>query len=91
MDGVLAQVEGSAAEFERLCERFGPRFACPELRRRVVAHHHKAAIRAGAGSHDPLHGLGLAAPTVIVGLSAGHRVLIERDELALQVVVEHCE
>jgi SRSO17 transposase len=36
MDGVLAQVEGWAAEFERLCERIGLRFARPEVRRRVV-------------------------------------------------------
>jgi hypothetical protein len=26
---VLAEVEGWAAEFERLCERIGPRFARP--------------------------------------------------------------
>jgi SRSO17 transposase len=36
MQGMLAQVEGWAAEFERLCERIGPRFARPEVRRRVV-------------------------------------------------------
>ena len=36
MDGVLAQVEGWAAEFERLCERIGPRVARPEVRRRLV-------------------------------------------------------
>jgi SRSO17 transposase len=33
---VLAEVEGWAAEFERLCERIGPRFARPEVRRRVA-------------------------------------------------------
>jgi SRSO17 transposase len=34
--GVLAEVEGWAAEFERLCERIGPRFVRPEVRRRVA-------------------------------------------------------
>jgi SRSO17 transposase len=33
---VLAEVEGWAAEFERLCERIGPRFARPEVCRRVA-------------------------------------------------------
>jgi SRSO17 transposase len=33
---VLAEVEGWAAEFERLCERISPRFARPEVRRRVA-------------------------------------------------------
>jgi SRSO17 transposase len=33
---VLVEVEGWAAEFERLCERIGPRFARPEVRRRAV-------------------------------------------------------
>ena len=33
---MLAEVEGWAAEFERLCERIGPRFARPEVRRRVA-------------------------------------------------------
>jgi SRSO17 transposase len=33
---VLAEVEGWAAEFDRLCERIGPRFARPEVRRRVT-------------------------------------------------------
>jgi SRSO17 transposase len=33
---VLAEVEGWAAEFERLCERIGPRFARPEVRRRAA-------------------------------------------------------
>jgi SRSO17 transposase len=33
---VLAEVEGWATEFERLCERIGPRFARPEVRRRVA-------------------------------------------------------
>jgi SRSO17 transposase len=33
---VLAEVEGWAAQFERLCERIGPRFARPEVRRRVA-------------------------------------------------------
>jgi SRSO17 transposase len=33
---VLAEVEGWAAEFERLCERVSPRFARPEVRRRVA-------------------------------------------------------
>jgi hypothetical protein len=32
---VLAEVEGWADEFERLCERIGPRFARPEVRRRA--------------------------------------------------------
>jgi SRSO17 transposase len=33
---VLAKVESWAAEFERLCERIGPRFARPEVRRRAA-------------------------------------------------------
>jgi SRSO17 transposase len=33
---VLAEVEGWAAEFERLCERIGPRFTRPEVRRRAA-------------------------------------------------------
>jgi SRSO17 transposase len=33
---VLAEVEGWAVEFERLCERIGPRFARPEVRRRAA-------------------------------------------------------
>jgi SRSO17 transposase len=33
---VLAEVEGWATEFERLCERIGPRFARPEVRRRAA-------------------------------------------------------
>jgi SRSO17 transposase len=33
---VLAEVEGWAVEFERLVERIGPRFARPEVRRRVA-------------------------------------------------------
>jgi hypothetical protein len=33
---VLAEVERWAAEFERLLERIGPRFAWPEVRRRVA-------------------------------------------------------
>jgi SRSO17 transposase len=33
---VLAEVESWAAEFERLCERIGPRFARPEVRRRAA-------------------------------------------------------
>jgi SRSO17 transposase len=33
---VLAEVESWAAEFERLCERIGPRFARPEVRHRVA-------------------------------------------------------
>jgi SRSO17 transposase len=33
---VLAEVEGWADQFERLCERIGPRFARPEVRRRVA-------------------------------------------------------
>jgi hypothetical protein len=37
MHGMLVQVEGWAAEFERLCERVSPRFARPEVRRRVAA------------------------------------------------------
>jgi SRSO17 transposase len=37
MHGMLAQVEGWAAEFDRLLERISPRFARPEVRRRVAA------------------------------------------------------
>jgi SRSO17 transposase len=33
---VLVEVDGWAAEFERLCERIGPRFARPEVRRRAA-------------------------------------------------------
>ena len=33
---MLAEVEGWAAEFERLCERIGPRFTRPEVRRRAA-------------------------------------------------------
>jgi hypothetical protein len=33
---VLAEGEGWAAQFERLCERIGPRFARPEVRRRAA-------------------------------------------------------
>jgi SRSO17 transposase len=33
---VLAEVESWAAKFERLCERIGPRFARPEVRRRAA-------------------------------------------------------
>jgi SRSO17 transposase len=33
---VLVEVEGWAAEFKRLCERIGPRFARPEVSRRAV-------------------------------------------------------
>jgi SRSO17 transposase len=33
---VLAEVEGWADQFERLCERIGPRFVRPEVRRRVA-------------------------------------------------------
>ena len=33
---MLAEVESWAAEFERLCERIGPRFARPEVRRRAA-------------------------------------------------------
>jgi hypothetical protein len=33
---VLAEVEGWAAQFERLLERIGPRFARPEVRRRAA-------------------------------------------------------
>ena len=33
---MLAEVEGWAVEFERLCERIGPRFARPEVRRRAA-------------------------------------------------------
>jgi hypothetical protein len=36
MDQVLAQVEGWAAEFYRLCERIGLRFVRLAVRRRVV-------------------------------------------------------
>jgi SRSO17 transposase len=36
MHQMLAEVEGWAAQFERLCERIGPRFARPEVRRRVA-------------------------------------------------------
>jgi SRSO17 transposase len=34
---VLAEVEGWAAQFERLCERISPRFVRPEVRRRAAA------------------------------------------------------
>ena len=37
MHGMLTQVEGWAAEFDQLCERISPRFARPEVRRRVAA------------------------------------------------------
>jgi SRSO17 transposase len=37
---VLAEVEGWAAEFERLCERISPRFARPEVRRRAAGFLH---------------------------------------------------
>ncbi len=33
---MLTEVEGWAAQFERLCERIGPRFARPEVRRRAA-------------------------------------------------------
>ena len=33
---MLAEVEGWADQFERLCERIGPRFARPEVRRRAA-------------------------------------------------------
>jgi SRSO17 transposase len=33
---MLAEVEGWAAQFERLCQRIGPRFARPEVRRRAA-------------------------------------------------------
>jgi SRSO17 transposase len=36
MHQMLVEVEGWAAEFERLCERISPRFARPEVRRRVA-------------------------------------------------------
>jgi SRSO17 transposase len=36
MRQIVAQVEGWAAEFDRLCGRIGPRFGRPEVRRRVV-------------------------------------------------------
>jgi len=36
MQQILAQVQQWAAEFDRLCERVSPRFARPEVRRRVV-------------------------------------------------------
>jgi SRSO17 transposase len=36
MRQIVAQVEGWAAEFEGLCEQISPRFARPEVRRRVV-------------------------------------------------------
>jgi SRSO17 transposase len=36
MEQIVAQVEQWAAQFEQLCERIGPRFARPEVRRRVV-------------------------------------------------------
>ena len=37
---MLAEVEGWAAEFERLCERISPRFARPEVRRRAAGFLH---------------------------------------------------
>jgi hypothetical protein len=33
---VLVEVEGWAAEFERLCGQIGPRFGRPEVRRRAA-------------------------------------------------------
>jgi hypothetical protein len=36
MQQILAQVEGWAAEFDRLCGRIAPRFVRPEVRGRVV-------------------------------------------------------
>ena len=36
MHQMLAEVEGWAAQFERLVERISPRFARPEVRRRVA-------------------------------------------------------
>jgi SRSO17 transposase len=36
VQAVLAEVEGWADQFERLCERIGPRFARPEVRRRAA-------------------------------------------------------
>jgi SRSO17 transposase len=36
MHQMLAEVEGWAAQFERLCERIAPRFARPEVRRRAA-------------------------------------------------------
>jgi SRSO17 transposase len=36
MQQIVAQVQGWAAEFDRLCEQIAPRFARPEVRRRVV-------------------------------------------------------
>jgi hypothetical protein len=56
-----------------------------------VAEDQVAAVGAGAGGHQPLDRLGLAAAAEVVGLLAGHRVLAEGDELALEVVVEHGE
>jgi SRSO17 transposase len=36
VQAVLAEIEGWADQFERLCERIGPRFARPEVRRRAA-------------------------------------------------------
>jgi hypothetical protein len=36
MQQMLAQVEGWAAECDRLCERIAPRFVRPEVRHRVA-------------------------------------------------------
>jgi SRSO17 transposase len=36
VQAVLSKVEGWADQFEQLCERIGPRFARPEVRRRVA-------------------------------------------------------
>ena len=59
MQGMLAQVEGWAAEFERLCERIGPRFARPEVRRRVVGF--LQGLLGNAGTQERL-AAGRAAP-----------------------------
>jgi SRSO17 transposase len=52
---VLAEVESWAAEFERLGERIGPRFARPEVRRRVAGF-----LRGLLGGVDRKHGWQLA-------------------------------
>jgi hypothetical protein len=53
-----------------------------------VPKHQIAAVGPGAGGHEPLDRLGLTPAAGVVGLLAGHRVLVEGDELALEMVVE---
>jgi hypothetical protein len=47
MHQMLAEVEGWAAQFERLLERISPRFARPEVRHRVAGFLQGVAGRCG--------------------------------------------